>query len=429
MRSKSPAWRTIRPYLLAAIGPLWASGGQLILSIQMVHILPKVDFGSFSFLLVLSQFSFSISNALVCAPLPVIFHRSDLPSQRANQILPFANVLLCAAGMIIFFIAAYVMTWNLGIAFLYSLYATVVLFRWFARSYAYVLGKPLIVVASDLLFGLLIFGGCMLFWVGLTPVLTAAFGLLAVAALLALTPFYGVSSVFTSAHVRGGHVSDYSYIWKKYTAWSLGGVITTELTNNAHVYIVTAYAGPAAFAPIAAASLFIRPVSLASNALTDFERPRVAAFLSGSRVPDALGAIRTFKLTLLFIWMTCSVLSFLALRFSGEWLFPKSYTGTALGMAVALWLLIAGIRTMRMGEGVLLQAAGEFRLLAYATFVSSVLTVLAVGLLVAAWGPTWSLLGVAIGDLVVAFFIWKAFQTWKSQAVTTDPTLSGQKVS
>ena len=49
-------------------------------------------------------------------------------------------------------------------------------------------------------------------------------------------------------------------------------MLTTEATANAHVYIVTLIYGPLGFAPIAATALFIRPVGVAMNTLTDYER-------------------------------------------------------------------------------------------------------------------------------------------------------------
>ena len=65
-------------------------------------------------------------------------------------------------------------------------------------------------------------------------------------------------------------------IWRDLTRWSLLGVVLTEMTVNAHAYLVTFISGTQAFALLAVGSLLMRPLSLVLSALPDLERPAIA---------------------------------------------------------------------------------------------------------------------------------------------------------
>ena len=69
--------------------------------------------------------------------------------------------------------------------------------------------------------------------------------------------------------IVAGTLAAYGPIWRDLTQWALLGVVTTELSANAHAYLVTLFNGPKSFALIAAGSLFMRPVSLCLTALPD----------------------------------------------------------------------------------------------------------------------------------------------------------------
>ena len=67
--------------------------------------------------------------------------------------------------------------------------------------------------------------------------------------------------------MRSGRIRDYAPIFRDLTRWSLLGVVFTEVTVNAHAYLVTFIAGPGAFALLALGMLLMRP------ALAGAERP------------------------------------------------------------------------------------------------------------------------------------------------------------
>jgi hypothetical protein len=71
------------------------------------------------------------------------------------------------------------------------------------------------------------------------------------------------------------------------------------------------------------------------------------------------------------------------------------------------------IRTLRQPDAVFLQAAGLFKPLANAAIKSSIVSLIAVPVLLFTCGPIPSLLGIAAGDLVMTVDIVLLVRRWK----------------
>ena len=159
------------------------------------------------------------------------------------------------------------------------------------------------------------------------------------------------------------------------SSWSLTEVVTTEATVNAHAYLVTFFFGPAAFAPVAASALIIRPIGVVMNAVTDFERPDLARQIDDSRLGGVMRSIRAFRVVLIAAWVATAIAAAGLMTYAPGLIFPSHYHSAYLAIGAALWMAVAGIRLLRTPEGTLLQAAGAFRSLAYASIGSSVVSV------------------------------------------------------
>src|SRR5256885_1534259 len=116
--------------------------------------------------------------------------------------------------------------------------------------------------------------------------------LLLVSALAASLPF-GASFFRHQVAALRGDPWRYRPIFRDVTRWSLIGVVLTELTLNAHAYLVTFISGPGAFALLALGMLLMRPASLMQSALTDLERPTMARAI-GAKDSAALARIQRY---------------------------------------------------------------------------------------------------------------------------------------
>jgi GT2 family glycosyltransferase len=187
------------------------------------------------------------------------------------------------------------------------------------------------------------------------------------------------------------------------------------MVANAHVYIVTIFMGPAAFAPLSASSLVIRPLNVFMNALTDFDRPEFAR-LAGKRDLEAIQrGVRRFEAALAVAWLGTAALTVLIIMFFPEMLRPSAYHFDDVVKALLIWMVVAGARTLRIAQNTFLQGAGEFRGLARITAISSVVSLVAVALLVATQSAVLSLLGVLAGEMTATALTRIELRAWRKE--------------
>jgi len=412
MIKAQPFGKVLR-YGAASVGPIGSAGAQFLLSLVLLHALSQREFGAFSFLLVASQFSWGLWSALFCAPLPILFHgNSGLERDRLMRSLFSSNLVVAVLALPIFYAMAASLDVPVRGTLLFALYASIALIRWFARAYSYVSGTPYRTMASDLAYSGALLAGIALFFIAGGRSLDIAYGALLASALVGLLPFGAPYLKQQFGQFSARAVPDYFAIWKRHSGWSLLGVLTTEATANSHAYIVTALFGPRAFAPIAASALLVRPINVAMNALTEFERAQMAREVGGGRVDVAMRAVRFFRMVMAVAWLgTVSAVGVL-LWFSPHAIFPARYPLGFLATGGALWMLVAGVRLMRAPESTLLQSAGEFRNLALASVISSVFSVVAVLALLLTFGVLWSIAGILIGETIYCLWIHRECRRW-----------------
>ena len=400
-------------YAAAALGPISSAGAQFLLSLVLLRILGQREFGAFAFLLVAAILSWGLWSAMFCAPLPILFHNNQGERREEMMRTLFSTNLVAAT------LAAPVF-WGLGTALdlppaaalLYAGNGTVALLRWFARAYAYANGRQYRTMSSDLAYAGTLVVGVGLMFLRHWNSLDFAYGMLMAAAIVGMLPF-GASYLkrqflnFTPSAILG-----YGPIWVRYSGWSLLGVVTTEATANSHAYLVTAMFGPKAFAPLAASALLIRPVSVAMNALMEFERAQMARALGADRVDEALAAARYFRKVMLLAWVLTAMATVVLLAVAPRLMFPAKYPLSFLETGAALWMVVALVRLLRSPESALMQAGGEFGPLAMASVISSGVSVVAVVALLL-WSTTlWSIAGIFLGESMYAFWIWRQCGVW-----------------
>lgn len=407
--------RRMLRYALATIGPVGAASTQFILSLQLLHLLAPASFGSFSFLLVISQFSTGLWSALLCAPLPIVVAQEQ-EEQRQGLVdsLFVVNLVLSLLAFGAFCILGVGLEVPVVPAALFAGYAAVALLRWFARAHAYATGAAIRTIASDLVYsaGLLIGIGLVAIMGTDTPDLP--YGALLASAAVSLLPFGRQYFLAQFVRIRPRELPRYAYVWRQHSSWSLVGVITTEATVNAHAYIVTLVSGPLAFAPIAASALIIRPVSVVMNALSEFERPQMARQIARSDIASAQRSAGTFLFVLALAWVSTIAAAVLLLAYDQETIFPSDYSRSSLALGMALWLAVTLMRILRTPDSVLLQAAGMFRWLAHASIISSAVSISAVTALLVLGGPLWSLGGILLGEAICAVWIWRQAWRWRA---------------
>jgi O-antigen/teichoic acid export membrane protein len=396
-------------YGASAAGPVAVSAAHFIASLIFLRGLPAHEFGLFSFVMVVVSFGMSLNVSLIVVPIT----RNLVTGEAVPRKICFQmNWLVCGGFGLVLFAALLAGGAPLREAGLLALFAGAFTFRWFSRCVAYVNGRMANAITSDITYSLLVIGTLGI--LALTQHVTFTLGseMMLLSALAALVPFGAGFFREQVAALRGNPLA-YWPVFKDLTRWSLMGVILTELTVNAHAYLVTFIAGPGAFALLALGMLLMRPAALMQSALPDLERPAMSRAIA-ARNMGALSRIqRHFTFGLGAAWAGNMLLCAALLLFFPALLLKKGYALHDVIAVAVVSALIMAIRALRTPFAVLLQAAGQFKQLASIGTVSAVISVAVTLMLLMAFGPVPSLGGIVLGELVILLKVRTMARDWK----------------
>ena len=410
---KKPIRATLARFGLASMSSAAVSVSHLLVQLVSVRRLEASEIGTLAFLLVIIQFGYGLSNALVSTPYAIAVNQREDGAEGAggfdfffpmNLLLALSQGLLCAA--IGWIMAGPWAAAAFGLAGMFSL------LRWFGRAISYAHHKPSGAAVSDLVYAVLVVAGvAATLAVGARLELFGA--VIAGAGLLALIPF-GAGFLFRHRPTRLGRAfADYRPVWKRQSAWTLIGVITTEATSNAHSYIVTLFAGPAAFAPIAVGMLFFRPVNVCITALTQLERPRMARAVGQGDERSARGSVRAFMAALVVIWVATAVTAALILWLVPQVIIKPTLSVETVMIAVGLCAALSLVQCLQAPMSVLTQARGAFRPLAATSVRSCIVGVVAVVAITFLAPSVYTIAGVVLAQLVMMLGIWRLDHDWR----------------
>jgi O-antigen/teichoic acid export membrane protein len=302
---------------------------------------------------------------------------------------------------------------DIKLALVLGCYAGLMTLRWFGRNVGYALRTPVRVAVSDSVYAISLVAGLGTLYAlhGLTASRAADTLLLAAGAGLVALGRDFLRHLLWPA--REGSVLAFGQIWRDLARWSVLGVFLTELTANAHVYLVTFAFGPASFALLAVGALLMRPVVLVLSALPDLERPEMGRRIAAGDKHGALSSVKEFRTAAGAVWLATLLLAGVVLMWFPHLVLKHGYDVGQVLVVLAFWGAITAVRVARTPESVLLQAAGEFRALAAASGWSSLASLAITLLLMLTFGPVASLGGILIGELVMTARIFALSRRWK----------------
>ena len=407
------AWR----YGLSASGPVATSAAHFLASLLFVRNLAAASFGLFSFVLVLVPFAMSATAALLVIP---VTRSLSEPVERRAQVAACClklNLLLSALTALGVFAALLAARSPMAPAILLGLFGGALTFRWFGRCYAYVEGRMKAAVASDMTYALCLVAGLAILALAHRVSLVSGASVMLVAALAALMPLGKKFFAEQCAAITKGRLGLYAGTFRDVTRWSLLGVVFTEMTVNAHAYLVTFIAGPGTFALLALGMLLMRPASLVQSALPDLERPLMTRQIAARDWPALDRTRREFGFGLIAVLVAILALDAVLLIWFPGLVLKRGYGLHDVVLVSTLSAIIMAVRALRAPPSVHLQAAGWFKQLAAIGTSSSVISILATLALLLLFGPIASLGGVLLGELVILFNCRRLMREWRAQNV------------
>ena len=396
---------------LASLSSAIVSVSHLLIQLFSIHHLETAAIGTLAFLLVIIQFGYGLSNALVSTPYTIVVNQGDDADARSVDFFFPVNLMLAASQGLICAAIAWA-TASPSAALLFGLAGMLSLIRWFGRSNAYAHHTPARAARSDLAYAGTILAG-LLIAMRTGADMSAIGGMLVAASLIGLLPFGLAYLRRHFAMAPGRALGAYRPVWKEQSAWTLVGVLSTEATSNSHSYIVTLLAGPTAFAPIAVGMLFFRPVNVCITALTQLERPRLTRAVARGDHGAAIRSERVFMAALVLLWLaTCAVAAIALYAFPGLILKP-TLDHRLVMIAVGLCALLSLVQCVQTPMSVMTQARKAFRPLAAQSMRSCGVGLIAVTLIVLGTAPVFSIGGVVLSQLVMTFGIWRLDRRWR----------------
>lgn len=400
-------------YAVSASGPVATSGAHFLISLVFVRDMVAAQFGLFSFVMVIVPFCMSMIAAGLSLPITRSLNSEGVPDARIVATSLKMNLLVSSLAALAVFTALMVLEAPSQAAIMLGLYGGVMSCRWLLRCFANARGKVKQAVASDLVYaaGLLATLAAMLLTNHVS--LTAGGTLMLLSAIAGLAPF-GFQTVRDHVDaLRVGRLGDIGPIFRDLTRWSLLGVLLTELTVNAHAYLVTFLAGPGPFALLALGQLLMRPISLVQGTLPDIERPVMTRHLKANAPDRAARVVTEFRAALMTVWLGTILLAAGLLLWAPDILLRGHYVADDVILVAAITAAIALVRNFRAPLATFLQAAGEFKALAQISTSTSIISILGTLVLLVTLGPIASLGGIMAGELVTLYRCHRIAADWK----------------
>jgi hypothetical protein len=413
--ARFPRWRlaggafaTALRYGVSAAGPVAVSGAHFLASLIFLRNLPAHEFGLFSFVMVVVSFGMSLNVSLISVPIT----RNLVTGETGTRPICFQiNWLVCAAFALLLSGALLVGHAPLMEGAMLGLFGGVFTFRWFARCFAFVDSRMTAAIRSDFVYSVSLVAGLGVLAFTHQVSFTSGSEMLLAAALLALIPF-GAGFFRTQFAAMRGNPAHYWPIFRDLTRWSLIGVVLTEITVNAHAYLVTFISGPGSFALLALGMLLFRPASLMQSALPDLERPAMARAIAAYDMAAVARVQHHFSWGLAAAWAVNLLACAALLAFFPLLVLKKGYALDDVILVAALSAVIMAVRAWRTPPSVLLQAAGQFKELASIGTISGAVSVAATLILLLTLGPIASLAGILMGELVILFRVRQMARDW-----------------
>lgn len=378
-------------------GEALQSGFHFALNLALVRMLSARDFGIFAIVMVIGGLSLTYIRALAGMPASIRIGRSRTRAAADAYEVTFGSgaVLLSAVAAIgvDVLLHGWVDKGALAGGCFVGLWST----RSYLRTAHFARGRRKSVVLADLIF---VLSGAILasrtLWMGSTDVLENTFLVLAVANAIGIAAMLLLAGWPFRISYRYQVRRRYARMWRQ-LGWAGLSVTLTNLQGQAVALLVTAFGGPAAYAPIAATLLLFVPLRIAATALVNMLQPEISAELARGEARRVWGQVK------LWFGMTGSV----GLLYGATMLviLPRIHLQVLEGVPVlATGFLAWAIYTTTMVNvtpRVVLEVMSAFGTVALITGTAAVIGVSVIVCLLFVAPPVWSLAGGAVSEFVV----------------------------
>lgn len=398
-RLRAPA--LMRRFAVGLAGEGVQSAFHLLVNLVLMRSLTAYGYGLFAIIFMLGSLAVTYSNAMVAIPAAVYLPRLRSPGAVRFQEVVFgaiAAALSVGAGALTL-TALWLWSGSAALGAAAGGFVASWTLRNSIRAGLFARREPGLAAGADLVFagtGIAMIAAA--WWLdGLS--LVASLAILGIANVGgAIVGLYG-SGRPVRLSIRRGVRRRFARHWPQ-ISWSVLGMTTTNVQAQFQTVLVALIAGPAAYAPIAAALILLAPLRLGGSALILLMQPDFARGFAAGRP----GEVRRLLLAGTSAIVLACVAYGAVLRLGWEAIaarvYAPAFAGEPMGLITAFAWMTALLYIASMLPKAVLEAAGAFRTVAAATLASSLAGIVTVAALLAWSGPAWSLAGVVLAELI-----------------------------
>lgn len=392
----------LAPRLVKLIGgEAMQSAFHLALNLSLLHAVSPYQYGIFTLLMVLGGLGLTYARSMTAIPASTaIAPRSGWAADAHEMGFGSAAVVLSAVFGV--GVALALSAWLEEGALDGALFVGLWMFRSHLRTVFFARGRERIVGISDLCFTLTgVLGAAAAILPGGPHVLDRIF------MVLILCNGIGVAVMLALAR-RRPRFEKPRRLWRRYRAlwpvlrWSFLSVTITNLQGQGMALMVGAFAGPAAYAPIAAALVIFMPLRVVAMGFANMLHPELASLAAKK---DAAGVRRVMR-TWLAPLVLFGLLYFLAALLMLPIVLPSAFEQTPFYFKGFCAWLIVGSALVYLIPRILLEVTEDYRALAMLSGAAAAAGIAAVAALLMTMPSYWAIAGGALSEIIVVVGSW-----------------------
>ena len=384
------------------------SAFSLVLNLLLMRAWGPGPFGIFAIVLALTMVGYSVQQALIGSQLAVLRAQARDPGEDEDLVasLWLANCALTGGLVALTYVVFAV--WFSDQPFLAVSAAAFVgcsLLREYARSLLFSELRLAEVIVTDGVFIVAACAGLAAAWgdaQSLVPILLVV----ALANALSLAP-----NVWRQPHAfvprfEAQLYHRYRRIWRHQSQWALLGVVSWEVLNRIHVFVVGSWFGVAAVGILQAGEMIFRPLGLVLQAWRRVAQPTFARLINKREYDASLSICLLSAGGALLIACAFTAFIYAAWDLLEAYVFRGQYQNIQL--VVTLWAVVMGLKLFSGVFSTQLEGFTKFRALSF-TSLAGAFTATGVLLSVLSFASyEWSILAIAAGfsvDLILVLII------------------------
>ena len=403
MTGKVQALSQFAPRLVKLIGgEAMQSAFHLGLNLALLHAVEPYQYGIFTLLMVLGGLGLTYIRSLTALPASVAIalrHGRAADTHEIGYGTAALTLALLFGGGVTLALAAWLEEGALDGGLFVGLW----IFRSHLRTVFFARGRERIVSLSDLCFTLSgALGAVAAILNGGSHVLDRIFFA------MILANAVGIAVLFVFGHLRL-RLDRGRRLWRRYRAiwpvlrWSLISVTITNIQGQGMALMVGAFAGPAAYAPIAAALVVFMPLRVIAAGFGNMLHPELSALAMKGDTARIRALMRHWSIPLVIFALAYLGAALLVM----PTILPAAFEQSPFyRKGIAAWVIV-GMPLLYVLPRIYLEAIDDHRSIASLSAISAALGLSMVALILLTSPPAWAIAGGAFSEIIVLVGTWR----------------------